>query len=60
MIVTATWMKGKQVVWYEWVFVEEIGAYINRDNGQLNSPRDLLLLARAKHDEGWMLCRRVV
>ncbi|KKN17575.1 hypothetical protein LCGC14_0964410 [marine sediment metagenome] len=58
MIVTATWIKGKQVDWYQWVAIE--GVYINVHDGKVDTPRDLLLLVQKMQDEGWMLCRRVV
>ena len=60
MIVTATWIKGQQVDWYQWVFVEANGVYINVLDGKVDTPKDLLVLAQQKQEEGWQLCRRVV
>ncbi|KKL20572.1 hypothetical protein LCGC14_2454150 [marine sediment metagenome] len=58
MIVTATWMRGHEVIWYEWVLVN--GTYINKLDGKIDTPKDLLVLAQQKREEGWQLCRRVV
>ena len=58
MIVTATWVRGHEVMWYEWVAIK--GVYINTFNGKINTPKDLLMLAQQRQDEGWQLCRTVV
>ncbi len=58
MIVTATWIRNREVIWYEWVLVN--GTYINSLDGKMDTPKDLLDLVMQKQAEGWQLCRTVV
>jgi hypothetical protein len=60
MIVTATFSRGQEVEWWEWLYDEENKRYISRNDGSVHAAQDLLSLVYLKQADGWQLCRAVV
>lgn len=60
MIVTATFARGHEVEWWEWLYDEDTKKYINLNDGSVHPPRHLLTLVYLKQAEGWQLCRAVI
>ena len=56
----ATWIRGKEVDWWEWVYNEDRKQYVMVDSGEAMSPSYIMAAAAVKQLEGWQLCRAVV
>ena len=54
----ATWVRGREVEWWDWEFDTEKKAYIR--HGEAVSNLHLMLIAVEMEREGWQLCRAVV
>ncbi len=60
ILCSATFSRGSEVEWWEWLYDEEHKEYVNSVDGSFRRPQDLLALVYLKHAEGWQLCRAVV
>ncbi|KKL61292.1 hypothetical protein LCGC14_2196720 [marine sediment metagenome] len=60
MIVTATFSRGLEVEWWQWLYDEETKRYINCNDGSMHTPQHLMTLVYLKQARGWELCRAVV
>jgi len=60
VLCSATFSRGSEVEWWEWLYDEETKRYINTHDGSVHLPKDLLVLAYLKQADGWELCRAVV
>ncbi len=60
ILCSATFSRGSEVEWWEWLYDEERKAYINASDGSMNTAKNLLALVYLKQAEGWEMCRAVV
>jgi len=60
VLCSATFARGQEVEWWEWVYDEETKRYVNSNDGSVQEPKNLLALVHLRQAEGWELCRAVV
>jgi len=60
VLCSATFSRGSEVEWWEWLYDEDSKRYINASDGSMNTAKNLLTLVYLKQADGWELCRAVV